>query len=232
MALDTITKVKGRRAADRTQADGTEVYPWYTREGMAVTMPAFMAWAQEGRVFVGNAGSATAPITFGAGSIDTTEPDFDLLLPAGSAVMVVPLEIEVQMETFGTTAIFEGMAAYGLGGAQSSTGATAVTPKCLRTDAPAGGSVCTVYSNVDAGATYMTQGVAEFMRFGTELIATVQAGDDDSNRLGNTHRWSAMANGFAPILVASGLAARLNVFAAAQAGTGFIRVVWAELPIS
>jgi hypothetical protein len=180
-------------------------------------------------VFVGNAGTATAPLTFGAGSIDTTEPDFDLLLPAGSAVMVVPLQILVHMETFGTDALFEGMASFGLGGAQGTD--TDVTPICLRPDRPAGGSVCTIGAAADAGATYMTQNVAEIFRFGIEKVATVGTGDDDSNRLGDTYLWTARGSGIYPHLVASSLAARLNVFASAQAGTGFIQVMWAELPL-
>lgn len=227
--MDVILKgVKGRTTPERVAA-GSEVSPFHWQDGSYVMVPPELAWAREGLVFVGNAGSATAPITFGAGSIDTTEPDFDLLLPANAGVAICPLEISVQMETFGTTAIFEGMASIGLGGAQSSTGATAVTAKNLRTDAPRA-SLTTIYSNVDAGATYMTGNVYEFWRFGTEVIATTATGDDDSNRLGNTHTWSARATGIYPWMVASS-AVRLNVFAAAQAGTGFITVKWAEIPL-
>lgn len=229
MAMETIAKVKGYNTPSRAQSDGVDIAPWHGRDGSYVMTPVELAWARAGYVFVGNAGTATSPITFGAGNIDPTEPDFDLLVPAGSASIIVPLQILVHMETFGTSALFEGMASFGLGGAQGTQ--TSVTPRCLRPDQPAGGSICTVGCAADAGATYMTQNVCEIFRFGTEAVATVGTGDDDSNRLGNTHIWTARQSGIYPHLVASSLAARLNVFASAQAGTGFIQVVWAELPL-
>lgn len=228
MSIESLIKVKGRQVAPRV-SEGVETDLWVKRDGSLVMTPIELAWAEEGRVFVANVGSATTPATFGAGSIDTTEPDFDLLVPAGASIMVVPLQILIHMEAFGTTALFEGMASYGLGGAQNSTGATSLTGRNLRTDAPYA-SGCTLYGNSDAGATYMTQNVGEIFRFGTEAIATVGIGDDDSNRVGNTYCWSARESGIYPHLVPSALAARLNVFAAAQAGTGFIQVMWAELP--
>lgn len=228
--LDTLfAKVAGRRVPERAGSDGVQIAPWYTRDGSAVVTPLEFGWAAEGNVFVANAGSATTPITFGAGSIDTTEPDFDLLLPAGSQLAIVPLEIQINFETFGTDLLVEGMASIGLGGAQSSTGATAVTPRALRLDKPKA-SVTTCYSNVDAGATYMTQEVSEIFRFSIQKAATTGTGDDDSNRLGEIFTWRAREAGVYPIMTATALGARLNVFGGAQAGTGFIRVVFAEIP--
>lgn len=227
--LTSLLKVIGRETPRRVQSDEIELDPWYTREGAAVMAPLELAWAREGRVFVANAGSASAPITFGAGIIDTTEPDFDLLLPAGLPIYVIPLQILIHMEVFGTDALFEYMASYGLGGAQQATGATAVTPRNLRTDSPFV-SKCTVYSNSDSGATYMTNEVGEIFRGGIQKVATTATGNDTSNRIGETHIWRAREAGIYPHLGSSAKDARLNVFAAAQGGQGFIEVMYAEVP--
>lgn len=232
MSLNLIQKGRKilQQVSEGVQLDG----PWYNRNGATVMTPVEQAWAEAGRVFTVNAGTGTSPIPFGAGTIDTTEPDLDFEVPAGASFMVVPLEIHIQMEAFGTTAIFEGMASIGLGGVFGTTGGSAVTPVCLRTDRPNGASGCRAISNVDgSGATYMTSNVAEIFRFGIEAVATVGTGDDDSNRGGNAYLWAARDRGVYPVMVASGgLVCRLNVFACSQAGTGFIRFTYAELPLS
>lgn len=227
-ALDL--RLKGRRdpqnVGNLTLLDG----PWAQPDGSLVLTSPEQAYANAGRVFVVNAGTGTTPITFGAGTIDTTEPDLDLEVPLGAQVKVVLLEIHIQMEAFGSDALFEGMAAVGLGGVFGTTGGTAITPANARTDRPYN-SVCRAIGNVDASAaTYMTSNVFEIFRFGLEKVATVGTGDDDSNRLGNSYTWSARQSGVYPYLIANGAVARLNVFASGQAGTGFIRCVYAELP--
>lgn len=225
MAMEIKQRVIGTRSPARG-GEGAEIYPWYTREGAAVVAPIEQAWAQEGRVFAANAGSVTTPLTFGAGAIDTTEPDFDLLVPTNASIMVVPLQILIHMEAFGSDAIFEGMAAVGIGGTQGTD--TDVVPRCLRHDTPAGASLCTIGAASNADAVYMTSQVSELFRFGIQKVATVGTGDDDSNRGGETYIWTARGSGVYPYLVAG---SRLNVFAAAQAGTGFIEVIYAELPL-
>lgn len=223
MSLTLIQK--GRRTpqsvSEASQLDG----PWYERDGSLVATPWELAMANAGKVFIATAGTITTPATFAAGSITVTTPDFDLALPVGSSVKVVLLEIAVTNEAYGTTAIFEGMASIGLGGVISN--GTAVTPACTRLDG--GTSACSaVYVGT---ATYMTSKVSEIFRFGQSKAAAVGTATDSTTWQQTTQRWSARDAGVYPILVAASAVARLNVFSCSQAGTGFIRVIWAELPL-
>ena len=197
-----------------------------TRDGAIYTMDWGMAKALEGRVYVANAGSVTSELTFGAGDIDTTEPDLFLSVPLGTTV--VPLEIRVKMQAYGTTLIFELMAATGTGGvAGTDTNLTYGTLwGNLRSDGP-NSSLCTVGHSSAADATYMTTNVVEFWREGIMLAATTATGDDDSSKLGETWVWNAKQAGWAPVLVG---ASQLMVFASSQAGKGFITIVYAEFP--
>ena len=197
-----------------------------TRDGAIFGMDWALARSFEGRVYCANGGTVTTPITFGAGSIDSTEPDFFISVPDGTTI--VPLEIRVKMEAYGTTAIFELMAAVGTGGsAGTDTDLVAGTTICnLRSDAP-NASLCSIGVASNAGATYMTTNISEFWREGCTKVATVSTGDDDSSRLGETWVWNAKEKGFAPVLIG---ASQLMVFAASEAGTGFITVIYAEFP--
>lgn len=197
------------------------------RDGSAVTVDWVTALAMEGRVITARAGSATTPITFGAGTIDTTEPDFALSVPTGT--MVVLLEILVHMETFGTTAIFEGMASTGTGGVFGTDTDLVVgtTITNSRTDNPYA-SLCSAGVASNADATYMTANVSEFWRFGANKVVDIATADDDSSQPRVTFKWSYKDSG-PQVLVGNGTV-QLMVFAASQAGTGFIEVKWAELP--
>src|SRR3990167_1136983 len=120
----------GVRQPDRQTQDKALAFVRALRDGSLSMADFVMVSALEGRGFVANAGTVTSPITFGAGTIDTTEPDFDMLVPAGT--LVIPVEIRVYMEAFGTNAQFECMASVGTGGTQGTD--TAVTPTNLRAD--------------------------------------------------------------------------------------------------
>ena len=192
------------------------------RDGALFTADWIQALAMEGRVFCANAGSATTPITFGAGSIDTTEPDFALNVPAGTTV--IPIEIRVKMETYGTTLLFETMAAVGSGGTLGTDADITITS--LRTDAPIT-TTCNAGAASAADAVYMTTNVSEFWRDGLGLAVTVAAADDDSTNQLETFIWNINTAAAPPVLVG---AAQLMVFASAQAGTGFITCIYAEVP--
>src|SRR3990167_2371895 len=150
-----------------------------TADGAQMSQDCLMSMAFEGRVYNGSGGTITTPITFGAGDINTVEPDFDLLVPSGT--IVIPVSIEIYMETFGTDLLFECMASVGRGGTQGTD--TDVTPTNLRADAPYT-SACTVGVASNADAVYMTANVSEFWRDGlrfaitkTASSATVSAAD-------------------------------------------------------
>ncbi len=192
-----------------------------TRDGAPFSADWVLARCLEGRVFCANAGTATSPITFGAGTIDTTEFDLHLAVPSGTTVGI--LNIDVFLEVTGTNAILEGMAVSGTG---STCGAgTTITPKNLRSDAPFT-SNCTI-----TAAATLTSGVAitgsEFFRFGYNKIETVTSAGDSGGTLSRLFTWNHKDAGYMPILVG---AAQLGVFCGAQAGQGFIKVIYVEVP--
>lgn len=193
-----------------------------TRSGELYVANWFDAVAMEGRMFVANGGSATTPITFGAGTIDTTEPDLFVSVP--SSALVLPVSIRTHMEAYGTAAIFEYMASTGTGGSAGTD--TDVTPTNLRSDAPVT-STCTIGVASNADATYMTANVSEFWRGGIQEVATIASADDASPVTGSSWEWDRFQVGTGPIMNGS---SQLMAFFASQASTGFIVFTYAELP--
>jgi len=191
-----------------------------TRDGAIFTDDWFMARVKEGKVYCANVGTITAPATFGAGTMDGTEFDLHVSVPSGTTI--IPIELTIKMEAFGTAAIFECMAKSGTGSTIGS-GGTTITPTNLRSDITAT-SGCTVGSAASA-----TSGVAitgpEFFRDGHSLAITIAT--VGQIRVPETFRWRAKEAGYAPVIVGAG---QLGVFAAANAGTGFITLVWVEMP--
>lgn len=193
-----------------------------TRSGEIYVANWFDAVAMEGRMFVANGGSVTTPITFGAGTIDTTEPDLFVSVP--SSALVMPVQLRAHLEAYGSAAIFEYMASTGTGGAAGTQ--TSVTPTNLRSDAPVT-STCTIGAASNADATYMTTNVAEFWRGGIQEVATIASADDASPVTGSSWEWNRIVAGTGPIMNGT---SQLAAFFASQASTGFIVFVYAELP--
>ncbi len=179
----------------------------------------------EGRGFVVNNGTVTTPITFGAGTIATTAPDFDLSVPAG--VLVIPVSFQIYFEAYGTNAQMECMAAAGGGGV---IGASAVlAPVSTRIDAPIG-SQCSA-RGPNTGTTYMTKNAQEFWRDGQQFAITKTAGSatvsaEDPYKF----KWNYTDDMLPPILYDPANITRINIFAKSQAGTGFMIFKYVELP--
>ena len=220
----SLTGILAAVTPKRVTSDDKQLNVQGTRDGAIYTADWLMARSIEGRVFTVNGGTLTTPITFGAGTIDSTEPDLHGAVDATSAV--IPLEISIVMEAFGTDALFEAMAAIGTGGAAGTD--TAVTATSLRTDAPI--NSITVWGDASAAdATYSTTNVSEIFRTGLQKVATVGTGDDDSSRTPAVYTWRAKNAGIYPVLVG---ASQLQVYAAAQAGTGFVSCTYVEVPVT
>jgi hypothetical protein len=227
-----ILKAKARQSTAVTrEPEGEDVYLRALRDGSLSTVDFFTAMALEGRCFMANAGTATTPIAFGAGStgIVTTEADLLVVVPNGTTI--IPISLVIYNEAYGTNAIYECLAAYGSGGTTTQpTNATAVTPVNLRSDSPRGTS-CTLWKSGDAaGATYITTNIVEFFRDGlqsaiTKATAVANVANADQFRFS----WSAVETGVVPIIVGS---QQLFVFSQAQEATGFIQFCYCELPSS
>ena len=193
-----------------------------TRDGAAFSADWVLARCKEGRVYVANVGTATGPASFGAGIIDTTE--FDLFVSVPENTTVIPLELSIQVEAWGTVALFETMAIFGSGGV---TGAgSSVTPKNIRTDLP-NASLCTITSSATAASGTAITG-AEFFRAGHIITLTPTTASDAAGAGQRTKfQWSHKDAGYSPIIVGAG---QLGVFVSGQASTGFITLVYVEIP--
>ena len=198
-------------------------------DGTAFTADWLARMALEGRMYTGNAGTGTAPITM-AGAYVNTAPDLDMSVPSGQLVVVTNIDINV--EAYGTTALFEAIGVYGKGGVIAPTSATAVTPVNHRLDIGNDSGVTIVSDGT--GATYMTPAasIVEFARFGQDKVLTIVTAVDTSPRETVGLHWSALASGKWPILYATDGIVRMTVFVSGQATTGFISVTFVKPPMS
>lgn len=222
--MSDIRIITGSTTPTRVGSDGQYLSLQGTRDGAAFTQDWVMAKALEGRVFVANSGEGTTPATH-AGAYDADAPDLFLHVP--SSVIVIPVFVGVKYEAFGTELIAEVIGLVSSTGDSSATG-TALTIKPLRLDAPVA-SACTATGAVDAaGITDPHAGTyLEFLRRGNTLVDTVATGEND--RMEHLYDWKFGEAGLAPIVNGGG---SVSIYATGQAPTGFITLMWVELPAS
>lgn len=220
---EILEAVTGVKTPSRSTEDGRYLKVQSTRDGAPFTARWVQAKAQEGRVFCANSSKVTTVTTFGAGSITTTE--YDLMMNVPDGTIAVPLSIRIKMEAYGSTAIFECMASCGTGGSLSAADTDIVITN-LRTDEPFK-SNCSVGVAADSAGTYMTTNISEFWRDGLMQSFTQESATINSVYPPQVFKWSALSSGVYPVLVG---ASQLTIFASAQAGNGFITLIWVEVP--
>lgn len=220
--VKTSSKVVGSGGSDL-------VYARSMLDGSVFTADWLARMALEGRMYTGNAGTGTAPITMAGAYVNTT-PDLDMSVPAN--MLVVVTNIDINVEAYGTTLLFEAIAAYGKGGVIAPTSATAVTPVNHRLDIGNDSGVTIVSDGT--GATYMTpaSSIVEFARFGQDKVVTIATAVDTSPRETVGLHWSALESGKWPIMYATDGIVRMNVFVSGQATTGFISVTFVKPPVT
>jgi len=196
-----------------------------TRDGAPFSADWILAKCMEGRVFCANSGTGTAPSTWGAGGLSTTEFDFHLSVPSGTTV--IPLELSAVFEVWGSNSIFEIVALTGTG---SITGAgTAITPTNLRTDAPYT-SLCTITAEpTTTSTTAATTNIVEFWREGIIKVVTPATAGASGGTIGTKFSWSHKTAGYSPVIVGAG---QMVVYLSAQAGEGFFTLIYVEIPSS
>ena len=194
-----------------------------TRDGAIWTADWVLARCAEGRVFAANAGTVTTPITFGAGVIDEDEYDLHIAVPSNTTIGI--LSVDVVFEVVGTVALLEVMAKTGTG---STVGAgTAITPRNLRSDTPHT-SNCTVTGSATVSSGVEITG-AEFFRNCLGKTVTMATAGVNMASQPRKFTWNHKDAGYIPIVVGA-TGAACGVFAGAQAGQGFITVVYVEVP--
>ena len=189
------------------------------------------AWANAGYAYCLNGGVGSTVITF-AGAYDADAPDAFVHVPYG--VVILPTYIEVIFEAVGTESTMEIIALASPSGDLTVTG-TAATPRNMRMGGPT--SACTAAVAVDAAGLIDPNvvGAIEFWKYQRPLTDTVATTEND--RLPLVFPWSYKTHGIAPLIDGSGTTgtgdargASLAVYAASQAGTGFITLHWLEWP--
>lgn len=213
-------KVKGaQNTAVSRESEGAFVYARGTRDGSLVAIPWIQSLLLEGRVFFANVGNATTAITLDA-SWANTDPDISLDVPSGTSI--IPLRITVVFEAYGTAAVCETMALCSKTLGASSAG-TVFIPINLN-NRSANGSLCACYVGPTVTSGYTTGGF-ELFRDCQQAAAT------QATEAGTPYKyeWSVGKDGFAPVLQGE---SSLQVWATSQAATGYIQIIWAELPTS
>jgi len=175
---------------DTFSADDVYAKVQGTRDGAIFSADWVLARCLEGRVFVADAGTVTAAITFAPGAVSETEPDIAIYVPSGTTIGI--LEVNVQMETFGTQGIFETFGKIGTyTTAHTTSSGTAVTPRNMRSDAPFTSNCTVLCATTTVASTGLTG--AEFFRDGipsseTLTTAVVLIFDQLTNSVGITRR--------------------------------------------
>ena len=206
-------------------SEGQERAARLNRRGELVTTSTVQQWVQDGRVFTINSGTGTAPATF-AGAYVATTPDVYVYVPLGTTI--IPLAIRVLYEAVGTESTMEIVATASVTG-DSSAGGTGLTIYPMRLDNPRA-SVCT--ATAAGTVTSPNSGTFfDFWRFMRPLTDTVATTENDRNPL--VFEYSAIKDGPAPYIVGTTAGTGgscMAIWAASQAGTGFIQATWAEVP--
>lgn len=219
MALN-LKGVVGETQVTR-ESEGADKYLRMLKDGTVSIADWVAMLGLEGRCFGVNVGSVATPATFGAGALAATE--FDLHVSVPSTVYIIPLSIRLKMAAFGTDAIFEAMACYGTG---STTGAGTTSTVYNLNRRSSLVTACTVTQEATA-----TSGVAitgtEFWRDGIQKAITQATAATTIVQL-QTFKWSFAEEGILHVVAPSG---QLGMFAASEAGTGYIIFKWAEIPV-
>ena len=203
--------------------EGTEQYLRMLRDGSIGVADFIAVLSLEGRVFTATAGEATSPATFGDGGLDTDEFDLHVAVPA--SVVIIPLSLNIHFEAFGTASLVECVMQSGSG---SVTGAATAAVTAISSNKNSGRtSACTIGEACADGGTALTTNIKEIWRESNQLaITTASVGQIRSPY---NYRWNAMDNG---VLDVVGPAEQVCIWAAANAGTGFISFKYIELPSS
>jgi len=140
----------------RETADGVVEKIWAARDGSVITMPWLLAMAMEGRVFNCSLASTATKMT-GAVDYGATHPGICMVIPTGSTMIPVHLDVHCQ-DAAGTDTSIVVMVDSGDLYASGGTAVAAVTN--LRTDSPYASVVTKKYAS-DSAITITDPGIGE-----------------------------------------------------------------------
>ena len=221
-----MANIKGNArqlASVQRVAEGADVYLRMLRSGEIGVVDFIALLSLEGLVLTVNVGKATTPIAFNGGGLVTTEFDLHVAVPA--SVVIIPLELSVSYEVYGTTLLLETLMQSGSG---SVVGAgTAVTP--LSSNVSSGKTSACTCTYVAAAGTAFTTNIKEIWRDTQQKVVTLATVTDLRDGESYNKTWKASTSG---VLDVVGPSQQLAVWASANAGQGYITLKYAELPVS
>jgi len=199
--------------------EGSEGLPWYGRDGAGVKMDWRQALAMEGRVFCFNLGNVTSAVAGKAADID--QPQVAIRVPTGVDIAMIPLEAHIYMEDTVSTAaeLIVACASIDIGAGTSTEGNT----KVQNMKSGASGSKVIVrytYSGTGTAAVWGTN-YWELQRTG----ALYDVAEDSMT--GPELHYKPLVS---PVLVPP--ATFYLFYGSAGSSTGYVSVVWAEVPLS
>lgn len=209
--MSDIRIITGVSSVTRATADAQFLGVRGMRDGAIVQNDWLMALMMEGRGFVANVGTLTAPITGTAGAPDNLQPDAAIRVPSGTTMIPVSIEFtgEASAGTLNELIIGVGDADLGNG---TSTAATA-GPTAVRPDSPIS-ALCVARQEYTGNGSAYTN-FYEFARW------------SNASEPLDVLRWAA--GSWAPVLV--GPSTLYMHFAATTTGpTGYASLVWVEVP--
>ncbi len=208
--------------------DGAEVYLRALLNGELGVVDYFAIQAMKGRMFYAGSVDVTTATTWTAtATVDVTKPCFFLTVPSSKAI--IPVEIQLYMEAFGTNAQFECNAVIGIGGSYTS-GMTAITPVCTRSDV-SNTSACTAYAGGNTTVTVGSTGKLNvFWRDGQQFAITKSGGSATASASDPCKFVWRATDGYS--LHIAGPDSQLAIHQGSQGGAGFVKLIYGEIPSS
>jgi hypothetical protein len=190
-----------------------------TPDGALYVLDYYLDLALEGRVFQAFTGTGTTPVTFASG-FNLRAPQLAVDVPI--AISIVPLRIQVYLETSSGANVEEVLALTGTSNLGAGT-STPLTPVSTRTDGIAT-SECPVYS-LYSGLGTTPSNPSEFWHTGYNFA------DATGNPI-KFFEWTSQQNGPPQVIVGPGTLAIYINGKGSTAPTGYARVSYIELPSS
>lgn len=212
-----ITDLKVKEAGTDTQVNALGL-----KDGAIVSSDWVQTNLMLGSVYMAYVGNESGPATLDA-AYDDQDPDLLIDVPDGTTI--IPLAIKLQIEDYGTKALFETMAV--VSKTLCGSTATVFVPINVRTRA-AGGSNCAVRTGPTlVVATPYTTGSFELYHYVLHEVLDVGTATDDTGAqlVRRDWNWSIAADGFAPVIDGEG---SITVWSISQANKGFLQVYWLE----
>lgn len=225
-----LAKVKGRQTSGiEVVSEGADVYIRAMRDGSLINVPWVMAKAIEGKVFCAMTGIMTGEDTFTSGGLTASKPDLLVNVPAGTAI--IPVYIGINIEDAGATAAVVDFLAVASAVYDNVTAGDTLVIANMRTDKALGGSQCVATAVVSSGGTDPETAGNNYVEFWRPVSGFSEdafgASTAEINNSISHSQWTIGDAVVPPVIVGEG---SLNLYAASNAGKGFISVMWVEEP--